>query len=229
MGYLREYDWDALSPYVAPKDVAEFLRRRGGFGINADGEAREGGTAFWGSVESLQRCWRTVVANMYSSLPEEVRAMVEVRGVAAEEIFTVFLPSRGYIPSAGSRDFPNNDLFGYRHGGEWKEWGCPTLKIMRMYWDKIGGRAPNSSPTGTGGAHAKASARFQAAVRAVASFLPGEKALCQQCTWEVPLSEMHHATICCYCFDRQANLFQKLVRTGTHTVACHQHPHSLVL
>jgi hypothetical protein len=138
-----------------------------------------------GSLMSLKRCKTTVMRNLFQHLAFNL----DQREGTVQDFFEGYLTHSGFLPETNTQ-IVNNSQFGYvDETGEWCEWRVPAVPFMRQYWDLMLRNVR------------KDDGYFSRILQQTLELLPGDKATCEQCDWQIPQSQMHSDSLCSRCAD----------------------------
>lgn len=181
---MHEFTWDAIAQYITPRDVHNHLI------LNPQ------------NAGSYKRCQNMVWQKIYEQLPRKIHNFQNM-GYSTRDIFCIKLVKYGFIPSVGDAENVSNFIW-KRTPTMFEEWSCPSVEIMRYYWDI---QFKNF----------KDRKLVDKICQDVILLLPGSKIKCSTCLWDIPESHMNDQFNCCYCISKlnpNAEL-QKCLHDGT--------------
>lgn len=148
--------------------------------------------------------WRpTLVIAMFERLRAHVQKILRPATANEVELRTCWergwMMAEGFLPRPLRSDVVTNERFGFVRHQQWHEWQLTSAKVMRYHWAGLLQGLP---------------ARCHHHVRTVCSellaTLPGPHEVCVRCRWTMPGSEMHNATVCSYCNERERYPYAQL-------------------
>jgi hypothetical protein len=104
------------------------------------------------------------------------------------ELIFEHLTNDGYFPK--HLDGYNNTQFGYLKNGQWFEWNLISISEIRRHWHNILQNLKTNVKD-----------EIWLELQKLILMFPGDKVVCDSCSWLIPLNSMHSDFICCYCVD----------------------------